>query len=101
TCKKTNIALNDVISSVELIRCERVQVQCNGHVPLMSIDNSDSVQVFLPKEARGIEIISSKSSSCNVCLLEPDGTYTEFPVPEQIKTVVVGGQITSTVVENN
>ncbi|KFM79851.1 Adenylyl cyclase-associated protein 2, partial [Stegodyphus mimosarum] len=74
TCKKTNIALNAVISSVELIRCQRVQVQCNGHVPLMSIDNSDSVQVFLPKEARGIEIVSSKSSSCNVCLLEPDGT---------------------------
>jgi adenylyl cyclase-associated protein len=98
-CKKCIISLNDIISSVELIRCEGVKLQCVGHVPLISLDNCDSIQVFLTDRSINAEFISSKSTSLNICLLKPDGDYTELAVPEQIKCVVAGRRLQSTVVE--
>jgi len=98
-CKRSTIVLNDIISSVELIRCENLKIQCSGHVPLISLDNCDSIQVFLTEKSIDAEVISSKSTSLNVCLLAPDGDYTEIAVPEQIKTVVVDRKLKSTVVE--
>lgn len=98
-CKKCTVVLNDIISSVELIRCDGVKLQCTGHVPLISLDNCDSIQIFLTDRSIDAEFISSKSTSLNICLLAPDGDYTELAVPEQIKCVVAGRRLQSTVVE--
>ncbi|GFR30967.1 adenylyl cyclase-associated protein [Trichonephila clavata] len=101
TCKGSYVVLNGVISSVEIIRCNRLEVRLHGNVPLINMDNCDSVQVFVSNESRSVEVITSKSTSCNVCLLEDDGEYKELPVPEQIKTTVSGNKLVSSVIEKN
>ncbi|GFY48626.1 adenylyl cyclase-associated protein [Trichonephila inaurata madagascariensis] len=72
------LLLNGIISSVELIRCNRVEVRLSGIVPLINMDNCDSVQVFVTNASRSVELITSKSTSCNVCLLKDDGEYKEL-----------------------
>jgi adenylyl cyclase-associated protein len=99
SCRQCGVSLNSVIACVELVRCDRVAITCNGHVPLISMDNCESVQVFLTEASRDVQIISAKCSSCNVCLLNADGSYKEVAMQEQIKTVVVGEQLISTVIE--
>lgn len=75
SCKKSSVSLKSVIASVELIRCDRVTIICEGAVPLINLENSESVQIFLSVKSRDVEIVSAKCSSCNICLLEEDGTY--------------------------
>lgn len=99
-CKRSVIYLSDIIASVDLIRCERVQLQCMGIVPLISLDSCDSIQIGLSESALGAEIIHSKSTTLNVCLLQDDGDYTELPLPEQIRSVVINGRLQSRVVDN-
>ncbi|KAG8178425.1 hypothetical protein JTE90_019135 [Oedothorax gibbosus] len=99
--RQCGVSLNSVIACVELVRCDRLQLTCNGKVPLISMDNCESVQLFLTEQSRDVEIISAKCSSCNVCLLNADGSYKEVAMQEQIKTVLVGEQLVSTVVEKN
>ncbi|GFX54717.1 adenylyl cyclase-associated protein 2 [Trichonephila clavipes] len=101
TCKSSLVVLNGIISSVELIRCNRVEVKLSGIVPLVNMDNCDSVQVLVTNTSRSVELITSKSTSCNVCLLQDDGEYKELPVPEQIKTTVAGNKLVSSVIEKN
>ncbi|GFS40839.1 adenylyl cyclase-associated protein [Nephila pilipes] len=101
TCKNTSVVLNGIISSVEIIRCDRLEIKLYGNVPLINLDSSDSVQVFVSGDSRNVEVITSKSTSCNVCLLKMDGEYKELPVPEQIKTTINGEKLVSTVIEKN
>ncbi|GIY70000.1 adenylyl cyclase-associated protein [Caerostris extrusa] len=101
SCKNSLVVLKSIISSVEVIRCDRLKIQCDGIVPLINMDNCDSVQIFVTPASRGVEVISSKTTSCNMCLLEPDGDYKEIAMPEQIKTVLVGEKLVSSVVEKN
>lgn len=101
TCKNSCIVLHGIISSVEIIRCNRLEVKLFGRVPLINMDNCDSVQIFVSGDSRTVEIITSQSTSCNVCLLKGDGEYKELPVPEQIKTTVTGNKLVSAVIEKN
>lgn len=101
TCKNVVVVLKGIISSVEIIRCDRLKLQCDGNVPLINMDNCDSVQIFITPASRGVEIVSSKATSCNMCLLKPDGDYKEIAMPEQIKTVLAGEKLVSTIIEKN
>lgn len=101
SCKRTCIVLKAIISSVELIRCDRVKIQLDDTVPLVNLDNCDSVQIFLTSNSRNVEVVSSKSNSCNVCLLQPDGDYKEYAMPEQIKTIFSGDRLVSSVLDKN
>ncbi|XP_054717876.1 adenylyl cyclase-associated protein 2-like [Uloborus diversus] len=98
-CKKLTVVLSDIISSVDVIHCQSVKLVCNGKVPIISLDSCDSIQIFVSAPARDVQVISSKSSSCNMCLLESDGDYIELPVPEQIETSIQGKKLVSKIVD--
>jgi len=81
-------------------------------VPTISIDKTDGCQMYLSTESMGVELITSKSSEMNVMVPKANGDYvsyptickydlaifiilreyiilqSEYPVPEQFKTII-------------
>ncbi|XP_073957918.1 adenylyl cyclase-associated protein 1 isoform X2 [Choristoneura fumiferana] len=99
SCTKCAVVFDNLVSSVEFVNCQSVQMQVLGKVPTISVDKTDGCQIYLSPEALDVEIVSSKSSEMNVLVPKGNGDYTEWPVPEQFKTVVnkSGGLSTSPV----
>uniref|UniRef100_A0A1I7YXM6 Adenylyl cyclase-associated protein n=1 Tax=Steinernema glaseri TaxID=37863 RepID=A0A1I7YXM6_9BILA len=87
-CKKTSVVFDSLLSQVELINCQSVQIQTLGPMPTLSIQKTDGCMVYLSKEAMQAEIITSKSSEMNILVPHgEDGEFVEYPVPEQFKTI--------------
>ncbi|KAL3093637.1 hypothetical protein niasHT_026675 [Heterodera trifolii] len=86
SCKKTSVVFESLLSQVEVINSQSVEIQSLGALPTISIQKTDGCQVYLSKESLGAEIVTSKSSEMNVLVPKGDGDFTEFPVPEQFKT---------------
>merc|ERR1711972_299484 len=92
-CEKVNVILKDVLSVVELVNCERCQVQTTGKVNSFAIDKCNGVNLYLSKESMGAEIVTSKSSEMNVTIPDTEGDENdtiELPIPEQFVTKVAG-----------
>uniref|UniRef100_A0A0A9VZ82 Adenylyl cyclase-associated protein 1 n=1 Tax=Lygus hesperus TaxID=30085 RepID=A0A0A9VZ82_LYGHE len=100
SCKKTSVLFDSLVSSVEFVNCQSVQMQVLGKVPTITIDKTDGCQMFLSKESIDVEIVSSKSSEMNVLIPTASGDYAELPIPEQYKTLVVGKTLSTTPVES-
>jgi len=88
SCRKSSIVFDSVVSSIEFVNCQSVQMQVLGKVPTISIDKTDGCQMYLSAESLGVELITSKSSEMNVMIPKPNGDYSEYPVPEQFKTTI-------------
>ncbi|KAF5283355.1 hypothetical protein FQA39_LY04731 [Lamprigera yunnana] len=100
SCKKTSVVFDSLVSSIEFINCQSVQMQVFGKVPTVSIDKTDGCQVYLSVESMGVEIISSKSSEMNILVPKGTGDYTEYPVPEQYKTTISNKGLNTIAVES-
>lgn len=97
-CKKTSVVFGNLLSQIEVINCQSVQIQSTGTMPTVSIQKTDGCQVYLNKDSLNAEIVASKSSTMNVLVpVKEDGDYQEFPVPEQFKTVFDGSKLVTTV----
>lgn len=92
SCKKTSVLFDSLVSSIEFVNCQSVQMQVLGRVPTISIDKTDGCQMYLSKDSLDVEIVSSKSSEMNVLIPGPTGEYSEQPIPEQYKTTISGGK---------
>ncbi|CAG9530317.1 unnamed protein product [Cercopithifilaria johnstoni] len=98
SCKKTSVVFDSLLSQLEVINCQSVQIQTLGAMPTLSIQKTDGCQVYLSKNAINAEIITSKSSEMNVLVPgAEDGDFVEFAVPEQFKTVYDGQKLKTTV----
>ena len=88
SCQRVGL-LFDVLSTVEFINSNNVQMQVLGRVPTVTIEKTDNCQVYLSKNSLDTEIVSSKSSAMNILVPNENGDeYFEHPVPEQFKTVI-------------
>ncbi|KAL7069824.1 hypothetical protein ACQ4LE_010829 [Meloidogyne hapla] len=88
SCKKTSVVFDALLSQVEIINCQSIELQTLGALPTISIQKTDGCQVYLSKESLGAEIVTSKSSEMNILVPKgADGDFSEFPVPEQFKTI--------------
>ncbi|KAG7375805.1 F-actin-capping protein subunit alpha [Phytophthora boehmeriae] len=85
SCKKTKLIFDRAVSSIEIVNCKGVQVQCKGVVPSVAIDKTDGCLVYISWEGRDVQFVTSKSSEMNVAF--PEGAdsdnYVEKPIPEQ------------------
>ncbi|XP_076083669.1 adenylyl cyclase-associated protein 1-like isoform X1 [Mytilus galloprovincialis] len=90
SCKKVGIAFDDVLASLEFVNCQSVKGQVQGTMPTVSIDKTDGCMIYLSKDSLNCEIITSKSSEMNILVPKDDGDFTEFPLPEQFKTIYNG-----------
>uniref|UniRef100_A0A8C2SXE8 Adenylyl cyclase-associated protein n=2 Tax=Coturnix japonica TaxID=93934 RepID=A0A8C2SXE8_COTJA len=98
-CKKLGLVFDDVVGIVEIINSRDIKVQVMGKVPTISINKTDGCHVYLSKNSLDCEIVSAKSSEMNVLIPTEGGDFTEFPVPEQFKTVWNGQKLVTTVTE--
>lgn len=98
-CKKCAVVFESVVSSVEFINCQSVQMQVLGSVPTISIDKTDGCQMFLSKDSLQTSIITAKSSEMNVMIPSGD-EFVEQPVPEQFKTTIKGTKLNTTISES-
>ncbi|RLN27385.1 hypothetical protein BBJ28_00025290 [Nothophytophthora sp. Chile5] len=85
SCKKSKLIFDDAVSSIEIVNCKGVQVQCKGRVPSVAIDKTDGCLVYISWEGREVQFVTSKSSEMNVAFPEGPGSddYVEKPIPEQ------------------
>jgi adenylyl cyclase-associated protein len=98
SCKKVGMVYGDVVSTVDIVNCQSVQVQSQGVVPTIGISKTDGCQVYLSESSLNAEIVTSKSSEMNVLVPSANG-FDEFPVPEQFKTVFDGKKFVTAVAE--
>lgn len=98
-CKKVGLVFEDAVGIVEIINCKDVKVQVINKVPTISINKTDGCHVYLSKDSLNCEIISAKASEMNILVPGAGGEFTEFPVPEQFKTVWDGRKLVTTVTE--
>lgn len=99
SCKKCSLLFDSVVSSIEFVNCQSVQMQVSffngfinykliwncllllqvlGKVPTISIDKTDGCQMYLSSDSLAVEIVSSKSSEMNVLIPRADGEFVSF-----------------------
>ncbi|RLN55372.1 hypothetical protein BBJ28_00021717, partial [Nothophytophthora sp. Chile5] len=85
SCKRSKLIFDAAVSSVEIVNCTSVQVQCKGRVPSVAIDKTDGCLIYISWEGREVQFVTSKSSEMNVAF--PKGPHSddcvETPIPEQ------------------
>lgn len=97
---RLSLIIDSLISSVDVIKSQNFQLQVNETLPTILMDQVDQATVFLSKDSKDIEVLSSKSSGINLCTLEGDDSK-ETPLPEQIRTFIdAEGKIVSEIVEH-
>lgn len=101
-CKSTGLLVESLVSGVDIIKSNSFGLQVTGKLPTISIDQCDNGQIYLSEESLDVEIYTSKSSSINVNIPDPelDGDFKEQPVPEQLVHSFKGGKLTSSIVEH-
>jgi hypothetical protein len=107
-CKKCRVFTNEIISQIELVRCDGVQIVVRGKAPSINVEKSEGCRISLqagslvPEAPR---IYSSMVSALCIDLppsdSKPDGV--ELAVPEQFLTIVDGktGRATTNQVEHS
>jgi adenylyl cyclase-associated protein len=86
TAVKTNVLMDSVISSCEVVNCKRMQVQVRGMCPSVAIDKTDGILVYLSKETAGeTTFVTSKSSEMNVSWPDDNDDMQEKCIPEQFQ----------------
>ncbi|XP_072042406.1 adenylyl cyclase-associated protein 1-like isoform X2 [Amphiura filiformis] len=99
-CKKTAVVFEDVLGTVDFINCQSVQAQVTGKVPIVSIDKTDGFQMYFSKDSLECQVVSAKSSEMNISIPNADGEYSEYPVPEQYKTIWDGKKLVTECTES-
>jgi len=102
SCKRVGVVFEDVLSLCELVNSSSIEIQVLGKIPSVAIDKCSCTQVILSAAALDVEIVSSKSDQMNVLIPDPTGgpDPVEIAVPEQFKTTISKGKLTTTAVEH-
>ena len=56
------VLVDDLLSSLEVVNCQRVKVQVKSKAPTVAIDKTDGIVVILPQGSLNTSFITSKSS---------------------------------------
>ncbi|KAK6346818.1 hypothetical protein TWF696_006926 [Orbilia brochopaga] len=101
-CEKTNVVLDTLVSSIDVIKSKKFAFQILGAVPTITVDQSDGGTLYVGKESLGIEVYTSKTTAFNVYVPgeREDDDYVECPIPEQIKSSIKGRGLQSEIVEH-
>ena len=50
-CTKTKVIVDEVLSTIETVNCQRIKVQVDGDVPSIAIDKTDGVMITLARSS--------------------------------------------------
>lgn len=103
-CKQTNVVFDDIVSTVDIINGNKVNVQANGVLPTINVEKSAGVNVYLTSAAsRAAEIVTSLSTEVNIVI--PGATENDDPkehaIPYQFITKLDGGKAETKPVEHS
>jgi adenylyl cyclase-associated protein len=105
-CTGLSILVDSLVSSLDVIKSTRFQLQVDGVVPTVLLDQVDGATIYLGARSLGTEVLSSKCSGVNVVVPareeggKEEADDRECPLPEQIRSVVRDGVVVSEVVEH-
>ncbi|KZZ95229.1 CAP protein [Ascosphaera apis ARSEF 7405] len=102
-CTGLSIIVDSLISSLEIIKSPKFQLQIDGAVPTLLLEQVDGATIYLSEASLGSEFVSSKCSNINIILPPKEGSDEdgkECPVPEQIRTTIKNGALVNEVVEH-
>lgn len=99
---RTQILVETLISSVDVIKSPNFACQITGSLPTIMLDQVDGASIYLGAESLATEVFTSKCSSINVVLppVSEEEDSRECPLPEQIRTFVKDGKLVSEIVEH-
>lgn len=100
--EKTNIILDSLVSSIDIIKCPKFAVQVLGVVPTILLDQVDGGTIYLSADSLGTEVFTSKCTAINVNLppAKEEDDYREEPVPEQFRSYIRNGRLVTEIVEH-
>ena len=91
-CKKIQVEVNDVVSSLEMVNSSNVTVFVKGNVQSIAVDKCDNPKLVIFKSALQHEpkIITSMVSDMNIEVEgeTEDADWTEIAVPYQFETMI-------------
>ncbi|CAL5005951.1 unnamed protein product [Urochloa decumbens] len=102
-CTKVGVLFKGVVAACEIVNCNSVEVQCEGSVPTISIDNTSGCQLYLSKESLETSITTAKSSEINALVPDAnsDGDWVEHSLPQQYIHAFNDGQFTTSPVSHS
>lgn len=85
---KVGLVIDKAISSVELTKCNKCEVQVIDSVPIINVDQSESTNIYLSRSSLATEVYSSCSTALNVNIpsRDEDGDLQEVSISEQFVT---------------
>eukprot|EP00898_Chlorokybus_atmophyticus_P006762 jgi/Chlat1/7087/Chrsp57S06779 len=95
SCKRTGVVCQDVVASCEVINSAGIELQTEGNVPSIAVDNCAGCQLYLSKASLSAAITTAKSSAVNVLVPGPtdDSDMVEHAIPEQFVSTLSKGQL--------
>lgn len=102
-CTSLSILVESLVSSLDVIKSPKFQVQVDGVVPTVLLDQVDGATIYLGNQSLNTEVLSSKCAGVNIVLPPTEGTEgddRECPLPEQIRSVVKNGVVVNEVVQH-
>lgn len=100
-CSQLSIVVESLVSSLDVIKSPKFQVQIDGVVPTVLLDQVDGAIVYLGRRSLETEVLTSQCTGVNV-VIPPreggEGDDRECALPEQIRSVVRNGAVVSEVV---
>jgi adenylyl cyclase-associated protein len=102
-CARTQLLIETLISSVDVIKSPNFAIQVTGSLPTILMDQVDGASIYLGKESLHTEVFTSKCSSVNIVLppMGDEDDSRECPLPEQLRTFVKNGKLVSEIVEHS
>lgn len=101
-CSRLALVVDSLVSSVDVIKAQNLEVQVTGVLPTILMDQVDGASIYLSDESKDTEIYSSKCSGVNLNIIEgEEGDYKENALPEQIRTFVKDGKLVSEIMEHS
>jgi adenylyl cyclase-associated protein len=97
--KRLGVVFSDIISGVEIVNSQNVNVQSQGRIPNFAVDKSSSVQIILSKSSLDAQVVTSKCDSVNIMFPNGDD-HMELPVPEQFITTIVNNKLKTVTLEH-
>lgn len=96
SCTNVGVIFDDVVASVEAVRSKKLQLQANGALAQIALDNSSSVDIFMQSAAgKSVEIVTSLCEGVNVTFPgeHAEADPTEYPIPMQFISNLKEGKL--------